>query len=173
MKKVQFYLENFLLTFSKNNDKTWELMINLEGYTPVFYTLEGNIKEIIIDNDYKDYLEINFKNIKKYLLLKADGENILSDWYSENDDHIESFINYNFITDNDIQGDRLQDALNKVTYDLVKQIKPSVRFYLNEKYCLYHYSNGDSIVFSEIKTDKELFAIGIDKNNKNVIFEKL
>lgn len=64
--------------------------------------------------------------------------------------------------------DLLQDALEKVTYEMASTIKRGQEITLNEKYTLYLYEAGQSLVIVETEDWKEIYWVQYNPENKAI-----
>lgn len=67
----------------------------------------------------------------------------------------------------------LDDAVNKITIDLVKKLEYGEEVELNEEYTLYHYTEDDIIVLNRTEDWEELYQILYNDEDQSIIFEKL
>jgi hypothetical protein len=65
----------------------------------------------------------------------------------------------------------LQDALDKVTVEMVRSMTYGEEIELNEKYSIYHYSEIEVVSIVETEEWEEVFAVQIGRNE--IIFEKI
>jgi hypothetical protein len=67
--------------------------------------------------------------------------------------------------------DLLDDAVNKITMDMVKGLQYGEELELNAEYTLYHYTEDDVIVLNRTEDWEELYQILFEDDK--IIFEKL
>lgn len=65
----------------------------------------------------------------------------------------------------------LDEAMDKVTIEILNGLDHGEEIELNEKYTLYHYTEEDIIVLNETEEWEEIFQIMTD--GEKIIFEKL
>lgn len=65
----------------------------------------------------------------------------------------------------------LQDALDRVTVEMVKGLNYGEDIELNEKYSIYHYSEREAVSIVETEEWEEVFAVQIGENQ--VIFTEI
>jgi flagellin-specific chaperone FliS len=65
----------------------------------------------------------------------------------------------------------LNEAMNKITIELINSLDYGEEIKLNKKYTLYHYCEDDIIVLNETKNWEEVFQIMT--KDEEIIFEKL
>ena len=65
----------------------------------------------------------------------------------------------------------LDEAIDKITIELVNSLDYGEEIELNEEYTLYHYSEEDIIVLNRTEDWEELFQILVD--GEKIILEKL
>lgn len=65
----------------------------------------------------------------------------------------------------------LDDAVNKITMDMVKGLQYGEELELNEEYTLYHYTEDDIIVLNRTEDWEELYQILYEDDK--IIFEEL
>ena len=65
----------------------------------------------------------------------------------------------------------LDDAVNKITMDMVKGLEYGEELELNEEYTLYHYTEDDVIVLNRTEDWEELYQILYEDDK--IIFEEL
>lgn len=65
----------------------------------------------------------------------------------------------------------LDEAMDKVTIELINSLDHGEEIELNEKYTLYHYTEEDIIVLNETEEWQEVFQIMTD--GEKIIFENL
>ena len=70
--------------------------------------------------------------------------------------------------------DFLEDAINKITIDVVKSLSYGEEVELNEEYTLYHYTEEDIIVLNKTEEWEEVYQIMFEDDKENsLILEKL
>lgn len=70
--------------------------------------------------------------------------------------------------------DFLEDAINKITVDVVKSLSYGEEVELNEEYTLYHYTEEDIIVLNKTEEWEEVYQIMFkDDKEDSLILEKL
>lgn len=70
--------------------------------------------------------------------------------------------------------DFLEDAINKITVDVVKSLSYGEEVELNEEYTLYHYTEEDIIVLNKNEEWEEVYQIMFkDDKEESLILEKL
>ena len=68
----------------------------------------------------------------------------------------------------------LEDAINKITVDVVKSLSYGEEVELNEEYTLYHYTEEDIIVLNKTEEWEEVYQIMFEDDKENsLILEKL
>lgn len=68
----------------------------------------------------------------------------------------------------------LEDAINKITVDVVKSLSYGEEVELNEEYTLYHYTEEDTIVLNKTEEWEEVYQIMFKDDKENsLILEKL
>ena len=68
----------------------------------------------------------------------------------------------------------LEDAINKITVDVVKSLSYGEEVELNEEYTLYHYTEEDIIVLNKTEEWEEVYQIMFKDDKENsLILEKL
>jgi hypothetical protein len=68
--------------------------------------------------------------------------------------------------------DELQEAMDKVTIEMLNDLTYSEEQPLNEKYCLYHYSEDDLVVLNHKEDWEELYTVQWNTEKEEIIFEK-
>jgi hypothetical protein len=66
---------------------------------------------------------------------------------------------------------KFEEALNLVTVEIIKSLTYGQEYQLNDKYCLYHYSEDDLIVLNDSEEWVELYTVLFNPENNEVIFE--
>jgi len=69
--------------------------------------------------------------------------------------------------------DLLEDAISKITIDVVKSLSYGEELELNEEYTLYHYTEDDVIVLNRTEEWEEVYQILFNEEENNIILEKL
>lgn len=70
--------------------------------------------------------------------------------------------------------DFLEDAINKITVDVIKSLEHGEEVELNEEYTLYHYTEEDIIVLNKTEEWEEVFQVMFkDDKEDNIVLEKL
>lgn len=70
--------------------------------------------------------------------------------------------------------DFLEDAINKITVDVVKSLSYGEEVELNEEYTLYHYTEEDIIVLNKTEEWEEVYQIMFkDDKEDSLVLEKL
>lgn len=67
----------------------------------------------------------------------------------------------------------LDDAVNKITINIVKGLQYGEELELNEEYTLYHYTEDDVVVLNRTEDWEELYQILYNDEDQSIIFEKL
>ena len=68
----------------------------------------------------------------------------------------------------------LEDAINKITIDVVKSLSYGEEVELNEEYTLYHYTEEDIIVLNKTEEWEEVYQIMFeDDKEDSLVLEKL
>jgi hypothetical protein len=65
----------------------------------------------------------------------------------------------------------LNEAMNKITIELINSLDYGEEIKLNKKYTIYHYCEDDIIVLNETKNWEEVFQIMT--KDEEIIFEKI
>jgi len=69
--------------------------------------------------------------------------------------------------------DFLEDAISKITIDVIKSLSYGEEVELNEEYTLYHYTEDDVIVLNRTEEWEEVYQILFNEEENNIILEKL
>jgi hypothetical protein len=69
--------------------------------------------------------------------------------------------------------DFLEDAISKITIDVIKSLSYGEEVELNEEYTLYHYTEDDIIVLNRTEDWEEVYQILFNEEENNIILEKL
>jgi len=69
--------------------------------------------------------------------------------------------------------DLLEDAISKVTIDIVKSLSYGEELELNEEYTLYHYTEDDIIVLNRTEDWEEIYQTLYNEEDGKIILEKL
>ena len=69
--------------------------------------------------------------------------------------------------------DKLEDAMSKVTIEMLDSLNYGEEIELNDKYVLSHYCEDECIVLVEVTEWEELFSVLYSTEDKEIIFESL
>lgn len=70
--------------------------------------------------------------------------------------------------------DFLEDAISKITIDVIKSLSYGEEVELNEEYTLYHYTEEDIIVLNKTEEWEEVYQIMFkDDKEDSLVLEKL
>jgi hypothetical protein len=69
--------------------------------------------------------------------------------------------------------DFLEDAISKITIDVVKSLSYGEELELNEEYTLYHYTEDDIIVLNKTEEWEEIYQTLYNEEDGKIILEKL
>lgn len=67
---------------------------------------------------------------------------------------------------------KLEEAMELVTIEMLNGLTYSEEIHLNDKYCLYHYSEDDFVVLNDIDEWEELYTLQWNNKTNEIIFEK-
>lgn len=67
----------------------------------------------------------------------------------------------------------LDDALNKVTIGVLKDLKHGEEVRLNEAYTLYYYTEDDFIAVIRVRDREEVFSVQYGRKSSKINFEEL
>jgi hypothetical protein len=70
-----------------------------------------------------------------------------------------------------MKANKLNEALEKITVDMLNNLEYGEEIELNENYTLYHYCEDDIVVVNETENWDEIFQVLW--NDKDITFEKL
>ena len=70
-----------------------------------------------------------------------------------------------------MKANKLNEALEKITVDMLNKLEYGDEIELNESYTLYHYCEEDIVVVNELPNWDEIFQVLW--NDKDITFEKL
>ncbi len=66
----------------------------------------------------------------------------------------------------------LKKAMDMVTIEMLNGLTYGEEQPLNDKYCLYHYTEDDLVVLNDTEEWEELYTMQWDNKTKEIIFEK-
>jgi translation elongation factor P/translation initiation factor 5A len=65
-----------------------------------------------------------------------------------------------------------QEAIDMVTIEMLNDLTHGEEIQLNDKFCLYHYTEDDLIVFNDSEEWEELYVVQWDNETNEITFEK-
>jgi len=65
-----------------------------------------------------------------------------------------------------------QEAINMVTIEMLNDLTYGEEIQLNDKFCLYHYTEDDLVVFNDSEEWEELYVVQWDNKTGKITFEK-
>jgi len=72
-----------------------------------------------------------------------------------------------------LENPKLTEATDKITFDMLINMKHGEEIELNDTYTLYHYTEDDIIVVCYSDTWEEIFQMMYNPDTKDVFFESL
>jgi hypothetical protein len=66
----------------------------------------------------------------------------------------------------------LQEAMDMVTIEMLNDLTYGEEQPLNDKYCLYHYTEDDLVVLNDTEEWEELYTVLWNTEAEEIIFEK-
>jgi translation elongation factor P/translation initiation factor 5A len=65
-----------------------------------------------------------------------------------------------------------QEAIDMVTIEMLNDLTYGEEIKLNDKFCLYHYTEDDLVVFNDSEEWEELYVVQWDNETNEITFEK-
>lgn len=65
-----------------------------------------------------------------------------------------------------------QEAINMVKIEMLNELTYGEEIQLNDKFCLYHYTEDDLVVLNDSEEWEELYVVQWDNKTGKITFEK-